>query len=339
MRNLCFVLLLLPMAAQARNVSMPAPGSGVTPSGKVAGGQLYAPAETTDTATTPLRIDGMDAPPDAAVNRGGGNLILTGGIGTHQVVVDNYALCAGDTVTVYIDGATNTLTEGVDWTAATDNATTATSLAAAVDALALLAASSVTDTVYLTPAVGMSHLELAEGDATCTTLVEGADGQVLFPGGGGEVNAGPLVAYVGDTDTGCGPYGPNAFVCRAGGTAVYYASTALQLGVHLNAAGKIILDTTDAVELATACTGGSTGDVCTGGNLWLDGDIVVPPRQIAAVPVEPVVCNAANEGASQYVDDTNDTAYGRECTCANLDGTGYDWRARDDIVGTACPFY
>lgn len=53
----------------------------------------------------------------------------------------------------------------------------------------------------------------------------------------------------------------------------------------------------------------------------------------------PFTCDATTEGATQYVDDTDDTAYARVCVCANLDGTGYDWRDLGDIVGTACPFY
>jgi hypothetical protein len=68
-------------------------------------------------------------------------------------------------------------------------------------------------------------------------------------------------------------------------------------------------------------------------------DTLIAPQQISAAPTEPVTCDATTEGAFQYVDDTDDTAYGRVCICANLDGTGYDWRDMGDIVGTACPFY
>lgn len=57
--------------------------------------------------------------------------------------VNNYAALAGDTVTI---GAT-TLTEGVDFTAATSNAVTATALAAAIDALANVTASADGDVV------------------------------------------------------------------------------------------------------------------------------------------------------------------------------------------------
>jgi hypothetical protein len=85
-----------------------------------------------------------------------------------------------------------------------------------------------------------------------------------------------------------------------------------------------------------------TNAVLTVGSGSLDvssADTLIPPRQINASPTEPATCDASIEGAWQYVDDTDDTAYGRNCQCANLDGTGYDWRDMGDVVGTACPFY
>ena len=47
----------------------------------------------------------------------------------------DYASLTGNTVTVRIDGTNNVLTEGAEWTAATDNDTTASSLATAIAAL------------------------------------------------------------------------------------------------------------------------------------------------------------------------------------------------------------
>ncbi len=57
-------------------------------------------------------------------------------------------------------------------------------------------------------------------------------------------------------------------------------------------------------------------------------------------PAEPVVCNAVNEDALVKVDDTNDGAAVRWCWCSTADdGSTFDWRAFDDPVGTACPFF
>jgi hypothetical protein len=68
-------------------------------------------------------------------------------------------------------------------------------------------------------------------------------------------------------------------------------------------------------------------------------DVIYLPKVIGASITEPVPCNSASESAMIYADDTDDTAYARICVCANLDGTGYDWRDSGDIVGTACPFF
>ena len=73
---------------------------------------------------------------------------------------------------------------------------------------------------------------------------------------------------------------------------------------------------------------------------WLQtAQAVTPGANIAAAPTEPFACDATHPGAMQYVDDTNDTAWSKVCVCANLDGTGYDWRDLGDITGTACPFF
>ncbi len=88
----------------------------------------------------------------------------------------------------------------------------------------------------------------------------------------------------------------------------------------------------------------SDGTNCTGAaNVVVDqvtaGTAITPGANIAAGPAEPFACDATHVGAMQYVDDTDDTLYARVCICANLDGTGYDWRDIGDIVGTACPFF
>lgn len=100
--------------------------------------------------------------------------------GTYTVV--DYTLLSGATVTV--DGTT--LTEGVDWTAATSNDATATSLASAIDALGTVSASATTNAVTVTAATagaaGNSIATLTSDAVNLTvsgaTLSGGVDGDV-----------------------------------------------------------------------------------------------------------------------------------------------------------------
>ena len=39
--------------------------------------------------------------------------------------------------------------------------------------------------------------------------------------------------------------------------------------------GNLLYDSTDALELGTACTDGATGDVCCGGDLYVEGNVEV----------------------------------------------------------------
>lgn len=60
------------------------------------------------------------------------------------------------TVTVTINGVATVLTEEVEWNAATSNDATATSLAAAINALTGMTATAATNTVTVVPATGIS---------------------------------------------------------------------------------------------------------------------------------------------------------------------------------------
>ena len=44
---------------------------------------------------------------------------------------------------------------------------------------------------------------------------------------------------------------------------------------NIDMKGFLVTDSTDALELGTACTGGATGAVCMGGDLHAEGDITV----------------------------------------------------------------
>jgi predicted RecA/RadA family phage recombinase len=66
-------------------------------------------------------------------------------------------------VTVTVNGVATVLVEGTDWTAAVSNNATATSLAAAIAALAGVKATATTDTVTVVPATGMTTTGLTTG--------------------------------------------------------------------------------------------------------------------------------------------------------------------------------
>lgn len=79
-------------------------------------------------------------------------------------VLDYVQLASDDAVvTVTISGVATELVEGTDWTAATSNNATATSLASAIDALTGVSAAAVTDTVTVTPKTGTTAASAAVG--------------------------------------------------------------------------------------------------------------------------------------------------------------------------------
>lgn len=133
---------------------------------------------TTDVAPNDVLLTGQTAYPEASVNTTGADVHLAGGLGSKSVTVDDYNNCGTDTVTVTIDGSASVLTEASEWTAATSNAATATSLASAIDALTGVSASATAAVVYVTKDDTTSAITLAEGDATCTTIANGTDGKI-----------------------------------------------------------------------------------------------------------------------------------------------------------------
>jgi predicted RecA/RadA family phage recombinase len=85
-------------------------------------------------------------------------------VGMTLQVLDFTQLGTDDaTVTVTINGVATVLTEGTDWTASVSDDSTATSLAAAIDALTGVTAAAVTDTVTVVPATGVSAVNLTTG--------------------------------------------------------------------------------------------------------------------------------------------------------------------------------
>lgn len=166
----------------------------------------YGVAPTSDVAPTDTDFKASHAYSQATGgNQVGASVYVSSGVGTRQVTIDDFNNCGGDTVTLTINGADTVCTEaggGCTWTAAADNATTATSLAAAIDALSNLSASSVAAVVYIVPDdENIRALDLAEGDPTCTTLTEGTDGSVVISTAHGSLIVSPsgLIQFGGTT--------------------------------------------------------------------------------------------------------------------------------------------
>jgi hypothetical protein len=137
-------------------------------------------ARTTDAAPNDVYVTSQSAYSQASVNKTGGEMKIAAGIGSKAVAIDDYNNCGTDTVTVRIDAADSVLTEASEWTAATSNAATATSLASAIDALTGVSAVSSAANVFVTPDITTASIYLTEGDATCTTVANGVDGNIRF---------------------------------------------------------------------------------------------------------------------------------------------------------------
>src|SRR3972149_9057066 len=170
---------------------------GVSPTSEVAPGTLLA--------------EGGDAWPGATVNTTGANLILAGGIGRriYTVVAYGHASMADSTVTVTINGSATVKTEGVDWTAATSNNATATSLAAAIDAISGVSATTSSAVVRIVPDSGPYFLTIPKSAADAgMTATSGTDGVIdLYRLGTGTKNA-PTLRFGSALNTGL--YGANA---------------------------------------------------------------------------------------------------------------------------------
>lgn len=204
MKQLLITLLAavfaLPVSADVTltQAANPAPGySGITGGtfSGVGGDTMQA-----DSAPRNTIIRGSNAWPQATTNTTGGDAKLCAGIGRRLFTIVDYSLIdAIDTVTVTMNGTATVKTAGgTDWTAATSNAATATSLATAVNAISGVNATAVGADVYITSAAATCTLTLATsmtaGEGTATS---GTDGTLTL---GGTVAAGtPLAASSGGT--------------------------------------------------------------------------------------------------------------------------------------------
>ena len=112
------------------------------------------------------------------------HLILAGGADEQKITIATYTNCSTDTVTVSVASGslgtttTSVLTEGTNFTASVSNASTATSLASAIDALAGVSATAASGVVSVNTDPGAAAVTLATSDATCDTVANGTGGGV-----------------------------------------------------------------------------------------------------------------------------------------------------------------
>jgi predicted RecA/RadA family phage recombinase len=90
---------------------------------------------------------------------GGAALTIAGLVAT----IVTYSALSGKTVTVTVNGVATVLTEGVNWTAATSNNATATSLATAIDGVTGVTAAAVSADVTAVPGTGITAASAATG--------------------------------------------------------------------------------------------------------------------------------------------------------------------------------
>ena len=102
--------------------------------GFVAGG-----TDTSDTLPLDTTLSALSAYPGASVNTTGGNIYLAGGLGSQTITISDYTQLTGTFVSFDLNLGTPgslayTLTEGIEFSAVTDNNTTALALATAINA-------------------------------------------------------------------------------------------------------------------------------------------------------------------------------------------------------------
>ena len=324
---------------------------------------------TTDVAPATTIVNGVDAAAAAATNKTGGNVEIAGGCATNTIAIDNYAVCGTDTVTITVDGTATVRTEGTNWTASVSNASTCTSLATAIDALAGVAATCSTSTVLITCDTTTKTLQLAESDAACTTVSANTAGSVHVRGPGlyYYTAAGTQMFAATTSNIQVGWNGGAQLVMGGGGGG--HASIAGAPGAFdiSSGAGNLEIrnsgtyplgfahNTGTAVGMGGGSTDGNFGvanTALTSGYTWkLLSDAVVglydrTPTNVAqarlrsenrltATPTEPVTCDANAFGLITAVNDTNDGAVSYLCYCGQgADDSTYDWLRVSD--NTAC---
>lgn len=200
--------------ARIMETGLPLSGGTLTGSVNMIGNDLWCVDDIEPTSTCELADDsapsasvirmGQDAWPQAAINTTGGGMCILPGEGTNKVTVAGYTNCATDVVTITINGVATTLTEGTHWTASTSNAATCTSLCTAIDAIVGVSCNACAGAVApIKRDAGCYTVSIsATTDATCYTVVSGADGTMTLPpdvviGGAGSTTSGIRIQNLG----------------------------------------------------------------------------------------------------------------------------------------------
>jgi len=103
---------------------------------------------------------------------------IDSGDATPTITINDYSALALDTVTVTIGGTAHVLTEGTDWNRGASNTAAATSLAAAINALTGVSASSSAAVVTITAPENITSLAVSDAvnmillDSSLTTIVD-----------------------------------------------------------------------------------------------------------------------------------------------------------------------
>lgn len=105
-------------------------------------------------------------------------------ITTARVVVLTFGNLTGETITIVVNGVTTVLTEGVDFSAVTNNNTTATNIATAFDAVTGLEAVSSTATVVVSTENGFNIESIVTNSAIADLTVVTETSDILMAGPG-----------------------------------------------------------------------------------------------------------------------------------------------------------
>jgi hypothetical protein len=221
-------------------------------------GPLAAHGGTATSDVAPLvdYLVAQSAFAQAATNTTGANLHIAPGIGRRFATVVDYTNGTDDTITVSLhDGETSgsvVLTEGIEFSAETSNAQTATNIATAINAwIPGVTASAVSAVVYVTKAATTLTVSLATGDATAWTVTQGTDGSIDLRG---------ATEFNGATDA-------NAPFAFHSSTALNYAAPSSFGGtfggdVTISVTGKAVMPVGVAMGTSiTDLTGGVVGQI------------------------------------------------------------------------------
>lgn len=134
-------------------------------------------------------VSGMNADASKTSNQQGGDVRISGGLGSRRYNVVNYTGLTGATVTITINGTPRTVTEGSDWFKGSSNAEAGTSLSEALNSAGRAAGDLASTTygngdalIWADPKVYSLVLTKSVSDAYMTAT-HGTDGVVSVVGG------------------------------------------------------------------------------------------------------------------------------------------------------------